>query len=62
VPYGKGCLLLLTPQEIPAGIRRAKWWKWRQPESKREADAVTLKTPRAPEGSTLAVPAYRKRR
>lgn len=27
VPFGKGCVLLLTPQEITAGIRRGKWWR-----------------------------------
>lgn len=37
VPYGKGCLLLLTPQEIAAGIRRGKWWKRRQAMLARQA-------------------------
>ncbi len=30
VPYGKGCVLLFTPAEITAGIRRGKWWRRRQ--------------------------------
>jgi len=30
VPYGTGCILLLTPQEGTAGIRRGKWWRRRQ--------------------------------
>ncbi len=49
VPYGKGCILLLTPRGIEAGIRRGKWWRTKQAAAKREADAVTLNTPRAPE-------------
>jgi hypothetical protein len=26
-PFGKGSILLLTPQEITAGIQRGKWWR-----------------------------------
>ena len=48
VPYGKGCILSMMPQEITAGIRRGKWWKRIQAEAKREGDAVTPQTPRAP--------------
>jgi len=36
VPYGKGCLLLLTPQEVTAGIRRGKWRKRRPAMLQRE--------------------------
>jgi hypothetical protein len=46
IPFGKGCLLLLTPQEVTAGIRRGKWWKRRQAMLQREADAVPPETPR----------------
>ena len=27
LPYGKGCILLLTEWEVTAGIRRGKWWR-----------------------------------
>jgi len=27
VPFGKCCVLLLTPREITAGIRRGEWWR-----------------------------------
>jgi len=36
VPFGKGCLLLLTPQEVTAGIRRGKWWRRRKAMLQRE--------------------------
>jgi len=41
VPFGKGCILLLTAQEVTAGIRRGKWWKRRQAMLAREVQAET---------------------
>jgi len=26
LPYGKGCIRLLTEREVTAGIRHGKWW------------------------------------
>ncbi len=48
VPFGKGCILLLTPQEVTAGIRRGKWWRRREVAVRREAGELSPKTPRAP--------------
>jgi hypothetical protein len=48
VPFSKGCILLLTPRAVTAGIRRGKWSRRRQAGAKREADALTPQTPRAP--------------
>jgi hypothetical protein len=40
VPLPKGCVLLLTPQEYLAGIRRGKWWRRRQREQARQATSA----------------------
>ncbi len=40
VPLAKGCLLLLTPKEYVAGLRRGKWWRRRQVMLQREAARV----------------------
>jgi hypothetical protein len=45
VPYGKGCLLLLTEREVTAGIRRGRWWKRRQAELKRSTGSLDAPAP-----------------
>ncbi len=47
VPFGKGCVLLLTPREVTAGIRRGKWWRRRLADEKR-AQAQPTTPRRAP--------------
>ena len=49
VPYGKGCVLLLTPQEVTAGIRHGKWWRRRQAMERREATSTAVPVVASPE-------------
>jgi hypothetical protein len=49
VSLPKGCVVLLTPQEYLAGIRRGKWWKRRVAEERRYETATEKCT--APEES-----------
>ena len=47
VPVPKA-VLLVTEVEYVRGQKRGKWWRRRHAEAKRDADAVTPHTPRAP--------------
>jgi len=43
-------VLLLTYAEYVRGLKRGKWWKRTHATARREAAALTLKTPQAPRG------------
>ena len=46
IPLAKSCILLLTPKEYLAGIRRGKWWKRRQAELARQT--LSSRSPKSP--------------
>lgn len=54
--WGNGCVLFLTERADVAGIQRGKWW-WRQATDRRDAEALTPTTLRAPRKSSTPMDA-----